>query len=140
MKALVDREQRRIISFSIDNELVIKGDNASIGNLENNDLRKEALKSILKGVPEEDKTSYNFGRHLSYTERQNLDFPKIFVKLGGKNWKGGEIAKTLTKYGNTLAMRVNAISSRCLEGNEHLVPRRQVQTSCGGGEQKEQIH
>ena len=41
--------------------------NAYIGNLENNNLMKEALKSIVKGVPEEDEISYKFGRHVSYT-------------------------------------------------------------------------
>ena len=94
VKSVIEREQRRVlvVTLSHDDELVLKGDNVSIGYVENNDSAKEALKAVLKTAEEEDDTSYNFGRH------KNLDFLKMFAKLGGRKWKGGEIAKTLSKY------------------------------------------
>jgi hypothetical protein len=100
VKSVIEREQRRVlvVTLSHDNELVLKGDNVSLGYVENNDSAKEALKAVLKTAEEEDDTSYNFGRHLVYDESKNLDFPKMFAKLGGRKWKGGEIAKTLSKY------------------------------------------
>ena len=100
VKSVIEREQRRVlfVTLSHDDELVLKGDNVSLGYVENNDSAKEALKAVLKTAEEEDDTSYNFGRHLVYDESKNLDFPKMFAKLGGRKWKGGEIAKTLSKY------------------------------------------
>ena len=100
VKSVVEREQRRIlvVSLSHDDELVLKGDNVSLGYVENSDMAKEVLKAALKNEEEEDDTSYNFGRHLVYEESRNLDFPKMFAKIGGRKWKGGEIAKTVKLF------------------------------------------
>ena len=51
---------------------------------------------------------YNFGRHLVYDESRNLDFPKMFAKIGGRKWKGGEFTKTLSKYFALLDFGLNA--------------------------------
>ena len=110
VKPVIEREQRRIlvVTLSHDGELVLKGDNVSLGYVENNDIAKEVLKTVLKNEEEEDDTSYNFGRHLVYDESKNLDFPKMFAKLGGRKWKGGGIAKTLSKYFALLDFGLNA--------------------------------
>ena len=44
-----------------DDELAVKGDNATVGNLDRNEHLKEGLKQILNEMPEEDDASYNFG-------------------------------------------------------------------------------
>ena len=59
-------------------------------------------------MAEEDETSYNFGGQLTFSENDILDFPKMFAKMGGKKWKGGEIAKTLAKYFSLLGFGKNA--------------------------------
>ena len=48
------------------------------------------------------------GGRLAYVESKSFDFPKMFAKIGGKNWKGGEIAKTLSKYFSLLDFGLNA--------------------------------
>ena len=93
VKSVVDKEQQRILVISLahDDELVIKGDHATFAKVEGDEQLKEALKLALKEMPEVD----DFGR-LSYMESKNFDFPKMFAKIGGKNWKGGEIPHTLS--------------------------------------------
>ena len=111
VKNVVNKEQKRILVISLahDDELVVKGDNATVGNLDGNENLKEGLKQILHELPEEDDASYNFGGSaLTYTESQNLEFPKMFAKLGGRNWKGGEMAKTLSRYFALLDFGKNA--------------------------------
>ena len=97
-----------MVTLSYDDELVLKGDNVSLGYVENNDMAKEVLKAVLQNEEEEDDTSYNFGRHLVFDESKNLDFQKMFAKLGGRKWKGGEIPKTLSKYFALLDFGLNA--------------------------------
>ena len=50
VKSVIEREQRRVlvVTLSHDDGLVLKGDNVSIGYVENNDSAKEALKAVLK--------------------------------------------------------------------------------------------
>ena len=101
IKNVIDREQKRVlvIALSHDGEIMLKGDNLSVSTVENNDNMKEMLKSVLQShEDDEDETSYNFGRHLVFSEAGNFDFPKMFAKLGGRKWKGGDISKTLSKY------------------------------------------
>ena len=70
---------------------------------------KEMLKSVLQNhKDDEDVTSYAFGRHLVFSEAGNFDFPKMFAKLGGRKWKGGDISKTLSKYFDLLGFGLNA--------------------------------
>ena len=92
LKNVIDCEQKRslLVSLSHDQELVIKGDNVSVSNLEQNETAKDALKTILTEMAEEDETSYNFGGQLTFSETDILDFPKMFAKMGGKKWKGGK--------------------------------------------------
>ena len=110
LKNVIDHEQKRslLVSLSHDQELVIKGDNVSVSNLEQNETVKDALKTILTEMAEEDETSYNFGGQLTFSETDILDFPKMFAKMGGKKWKGGEIAKTLAKYFSLLGFGKNS--------------------------------
>ena len=105
VKSVVDKEQQRILVISLahDDELVIKGDHATVAKVEGDEQLKEALKLALKEMPEVD----DFGR-LSYMESKNFDFPKMFAKIGGKNWKGGEIPHTLSKYFSLLEFGLNA--------------------------------
>ena len=100
LRNVIDREQKRslLVTLSHDQELIIKGDNVSVSNLEENETMKNALKTILTEMTEEDETSYNFGGQLTFAETDILDFPKLFAKIGGKKWKGGEIHKILGKY------------------------------------------
>ena len=46
VKSAIEREQRRIlvVTLSYDDELVLKGDNVSLGYVDNNDMTKEVLK------------------------------------------------------------------------------------------------
>ena len=78
VKSVIEREQWRVlvVTLSHDDELVLKGDNVSIGYVENNDSAKEALKAVLKTAEEEDDTSYNFGRHLVYDETKIWTFQR----------------------------------------------------------------
>ena len=77
--------------------------------MDRNKHLKEGLKQILNEMPEEDDASYNFGGSvLTYTESQHLEFPKMFAKLGGRNWKGGEIAKIFSRYFALLDFGQNA--------------------------------
>ena len=94
LRNVIDREQKRslLVTLSHDQELIIKGDNVSVSNLEENETMKNALKTILTEMTEEDETSYNFGGQLTFAETDILDFPKLFAKIGGKKWKGGEIS------------------------------------------------
>ena len=48
------------------------------------------------------------GGRLAYVESKNFDFPKMFAKIGGKSWKGGEIAETLSKYFSLQDFGLNA--------------------------------
>jgi hypothetical protein len=82
-----------VATLSHDDELLLKGDNVSLGYVENNDSAKEALKGVLKTAEEEDDTSYNSGRHLVYDETKNLDSPKMFAKLGGENGREEKLPK-----------------------------------------------
>ena len=110
---LVEKEQKRVILVTLahDGELCIKGDNLSFTNLGEDDEAKEALKRILKHEEDNSETSYNFGQQISYMESQNFDFPKMFAKIGKRNWKGGEIAKVLGKYFALLGFGLNAKKS-----------------------------
>ena len=111
VKNVVNKEQKRILVISLahDDELVVKGDNATVGNLDRNEHLKEGLKQILNDMPVEDDASYNFGGSvLTYTESQNLEFPKMYARLGGRNWKGGEIAKIFSRYFELLDFGQNA--------------------------------
>ena len=45
---------------------------------------------------------------MAYVESKSFDFPKMFAKIGGKNWKGGEISKTLSKHFSLLDFGLNA--------------------------------
>ena len=58
VKSVIEREQRRIlvVTLSHDGELVLMGDNVSLGYVENNDIAKEVLKTVLKNEEEEDDT------------------------------------------------------------------------------------
>ena len=89
LRNVIDREQKLLVTLSHDQELIIKGDNVSVSNLEENETMKNALKTILTEMTEEDETSYNFGGQLRFAETDILDFPKLFAKIGGKKWKGG---------------------------------------------------
>ena len=97
-----------MVTSSHDDELVFKGDNVSLGYVEMRGMAKEVLKVALKNQKEENDTLYNFGRHLVYDESRNLDFPKMFAKIGGRKWKGGEFTKTLSKYFALLDFGLNA--------------------------------
>ena len=110
LRNVIDREQKRslLVTLSHDQELIIKGDNVSVSNLEENETMKNALKTILTEMTEEDETSYNFGGQLTFAETDILDFPKLFAKIGGKKWKGGEIHKILGKYFSLLGFGKNA--------------------------------
>ena len=100
VKGIVDREQKRILIVSLthDEQLMVKGDNLSVANVDANEGLKEVFKKALKETPEnaEDETSYNFGKMLTFSETDDLDFLKISTKLGGKNWKAAEAATTLS--------------------------------------------
>ena len=48
----------------------------SVSNLEQNKTVKDALKSIVTEVVEEDETSFNFGGQLTFSETDILDLPK----------------------------------------------------------------
>ena len=63
---------------------------------------------MLSEDPEESETSYNFGQQLSYVESQNLEFQKMFAKIGGENWKGADVAKTLSQYMSILDFGLNS--------------------------------
>ena len=79
LRNVIDREQKRslLVTLSHDQELIIKGDNVSVSNLEENETMKNALKTILTEMTEEDETSYNFGGQLTFAETDILDFPKL---------------------------------------------------------------
>ena len=110
VKSVVDKEQKRILVVSLvhDGELVVKGDNISYSLLADDEATKTALKRMLNEDPEESETSYNFGQQLSYVESQNLEFQKMFAKIGGKNWKDADVAKTLSQYMSILDFGLNS--------------------------------
>ena len=87
------KEQKRVLLLTLnhDDELVLNGDNISFANLEDSDVLRQAMKTALKDEPEEDDASYNFDDRLVF----QADFPKLFAKIGGKRWKGGEIRPCL---------------------------------------------
>ena len=92
---------------------MVKGDNMSVANVDADEQLAEVLKAALKDTPPEteDETSYNFGRNLIFSESKNLDFPKMSTKLGGKDWKAGEAARTLSRYFAILDFGRNAIKT-----------------------------
>ena len=112
VKGIVDREQKRILIVSLthDEQLMVKGDNLSVANVDANEGLKEVFKMALKETPEnaEDETSYNFGKILTFSETDDLDFPKMSTKLGGKNWKAAEAATTLSRYFAILGFGLNS--------------------------------
>ena len=110
VKSVVEKEHKRILVITLahDDQLVVKGDNMSYLNLEEDVNLTTALKRILTDRREEEETSYNFGHNFAYKESQNIEFPKMFAKIGGKNWKGGNVAKTLSKYFSMLDFGLNA--------------------------------
>ena len=109
LQKFVDKEQKRVIMVTVgeDGKLQIKGDHISFLNLEEDADTQEALKRILTTIPEESDTSYNFGGHLTYAENSDLEFPKMFAKIDTNNWKGANVAKTLSKYFTLLGFGTN---------------------------------
>ena len=56
------------------------------------------------------------------------DFPKLFAKTGGKRWKGGEIAKTLSEYLKILGFGRNAAKAYGrTEDNPSWWPKKPIQ-------------
>ena len=110
IKSLIDKEQKRVLLLTLnhDGELVVNGDNLSCDSLENSDVLRQALKTVLKEEPEEDDASYNFDDRLVFKEDTKADFPKLFAKIGGKRWKGGDIAKSLSAYLRILGFGLNS--------------------------------
>ena len=110
IKSLIDKEQKRVLLLTINHndELVVNGDNLSCDSLENSDVLKQALRTVLKEEPEDEDASYNFDNRLVFKEDPKTDFPKLFAKIGGRRWKGGEIAKTLSEYLKILGFGRNA--------------------------------
>ena len=110
IKSLIDKEQKRVLLLTINHndELVVNGDNLSCDSLRTSDALKQALKTVLKEEPEEEDASYNFDNRLVFKEDAKADFPKLFAKIGGKRWKGGDIAKTLSEYLKILGFGRNA--------------------------------
>ena len=55
VKSVVDKEQQRILVISLahDDELVMKGDHATVAKVERDEQLKEALKLALNEMPEE---------------------------------------------------------------------------------------
>ena len=92
-----------MLTINHNDELVVNGDNLSCDSLETSDALKQAIKTVLKEEPEEEDASYNFENRLVFK-----DFPKLFAKIGGKRWKGGDIAKTLSEYLKILGFSRNA--------------------------------
>ena len=88
---------------------VYKGDNMSFANLSDNGAALESMKRILTDVQSDSETSYNFDNHqLAYAETKNLELPKMFAKLGGKQWKGTNVAKTLSTYMTLMGYGLNS--------------------------------
>lgn len=114
IKSLIDKEQKRVVLLTLnhDDELVVNGDNVSCAKLEDSDVLRQALKTVLKDEPEEDDASYNFDDRLFFKEDPKAEFPKLFAKIGGKRWKGGEIAKSLSAYLKILGFGLNAPMER----------------------------
>ena len=110
LKNFVDKEQKRVIVLTLnhDDELIINGDNVSCEKLEKSQVLKKALETLLAGESEEDDASYNFDGRLVFKEDPKADFPKLFAKIGGKKWKGGEIPKALSCYMKILGFGLNA--------------------------------
>ena len=54
VKGIVDREQKRILIVSLthDEQLMVKGDNLSVANVDANEGLKEVFKKALKETPE----------------------------------------------------------------------------------------
>ena len=113
LKSLIEKEQKRAILLTLnhDGQLVVNGDNLSVSNMEDHNDTKEALTRILSNVAEDDETSYNFDKRLTFTEDDNMEFPRLFAKIGGKKWKGGEISKTQSQYFKTQGFGLNAPKS-----------------------------
>ena len=55
VKGIVDREQKRILIVSLthDEQLMVKGDNLSVANVDANEGLKEVFKQALKETPRE---------------------------------------------------------------------------------------
>ena len=103
IKSLIDKEQKRVVLLTLnhDDELVVNGDNVSCAKLEDSDVLRQALKSVLKDEPEEDDASYNFDDRLFFKEEKCL-----------QRRMGGEIAKILSAYLKILGFGLNAPMER----------------------------
>ena len=97
-----------MLTINHNDELVVNGDNLSCDSLGTSDALKQVLKTVLKEEPDEEDASYNFDNRLVFKEDAKADFPKLFAKIGGKRWKGGDIAKTLSEYLKILGFGRNA--------------------------------
>ena len=86
IKSLIEKEQKRVLLLILnhDDKLVVYGDNISCANLEDSDVLRQAMKTVLKDEPEEDDASYNFDNRLVFQEDPKAEFPKLFAKIGGK--------------------------------------------------------
>ena len=69
----------------------------SVSNLEQNKAVKDALKSILTEVVEEDETSFNFGGQLTFSETDILYFHKMFAMLLAKYFSRLDFGKNAIK-------------------------------------------
>ena len=67
-----------VVTLSHDDELLLKGDNVSLGYVENNAMAKDVLKEVLKNEEEENDTSYNFGR--GREEMEGLRNSQFYIK------------------------------------------------------------
>ena len=70
IKSLIEKEQKRVLLLTLnhDDGLVLNGDNISCANLEDSDVLRQAMKTVLKDEPEEDDASYNFDDRLVFQE------------------------------------------------------------------------
>ena len=111
--SLVKKEKKRVLLVTLgsDGELYVQGDSASFDNLFENNSTKEALMKILSEEKDSSETAYNFGENMNYKETDNYYFPKMFAKIGGKHWKGGEVLKTLGQYFAVMGFGLNAVKT-----------------------------
>ena len=70
IKSLIDKEQKRVLLLTINHndDLVVNGDNLTCDSLENSDVLKQALRTVLKEEPDEEDASYNFDNRLVFSE------------------------------------------------------------------------
>ena len=110
ISSLIEQEQKRVLLLTLnhDDELVVNGDNVSFAQLEESDVLRQALKTVLKDEPEEDDASYHFDDRLVFREDQKTEFPKLFAKIGGKRWRRADISKALSGYMKILGFGLNA--------------------------------